>query len=65
MYSQYPPNHPYYTGRRNEMNMPMMDMEQMKQMMMEHMMVTQQIKQTVDSIDERLATMERMMMKGR
>ena len=34
----------------------------MKQMMMEHMKMTQQIKQKVDMIDERLRKMEEKMM---
>lgn len=66
MYQQYPYHYPYYTGRA-EMNMPMMDMdkmEQMRQMMMEHIVVTKQIKQKVDMIDGRLKKMEQMMMKG-
>lgn len=60
MYSQYPYPCPYYTGR-TEMNMPMMgmnEMEQMKQMMMEHMEMTRQIKQKVDMIEEQLRRME-------
>lgn len=41
--------------------MPMMEMEEMKQMMMEHVKMTQQIKHKVDMIDERLRKMEDMM----
>lgn len=42
--------------------MPMMGMDEMKQMMMEHMKMTQEIKQKVDMIDERLRKMEEKMM---
>jgi len=40
-----------------------MEMDEMKQMMMEHMRMTQQIKQKVDMIDERLRKMEEKMMR--
>lgn len=59
---QYPYYYyPNYTGR-TEAGMPMMGMDEMKQMMMEHMKMTQQIKQKVDMIDERLRKMEEKMM---
>ena len=60
MYYQYPNYCPNFTGRA-ETNMPMIEMEEMKQMMMEHVKMTQQIKQKVDMIDERLRKMESMM----
>jgi len=41
--------------------MSMMEMEEMKQMMMAHVKMTQQIKQNVDMIDDRLKKMEDMM----
>ncbi|WP_240374040.1 hypothetical protein [Bacillus piscicola] len=40
------------------MNMPMNDMDDMKKMMREHMKMTQEIKQKVDRIEERLRRME-------
>ncbi|MFS0752795.1 hypothetical protein [Oceanobacillus sp. 1P07AA] len=58
---QYPYYYPNYTGR-TEASMPMMGMDEMRQMMMEHMKMTQQIKQKVDMIDERLRKMEEKMM---
>ncbi|WP_088051930.1 hypothetical protein [Virgibacillus dakarensis] len=62
MYYQYPYYYPNYTGRA-ETGMSMMEMDEMKQMMMEHMRMTQQIKQKVDMIDERLRKMEEKMMR--
>lgn len=61
MYSQYPYAYPYYNGRTEMNNMPMMEMEKMKQMMMEHMETTRQIKQKVDMIEELLRRMESKM----
>jgi hypothetical protein len=43
--------------------MPMMGMDEMKQMMMEHIRMTQQIKQKVDMIDKRLRIMEEKMVR--
>lgn len=60
MYYQCPNYYPNFTGRA-ETNMSMMEMEEMKQMMIEHLKMTQQIKQKVDMIDERLRKMEDMM----
>ena len=58
---QYPYYYPNYAGR-TEASMPMMGMDEMKKMMMEHMKMTQEIKQKVDMIDERLRKMEEKMM---
>ncbi|WP_067728718.1 hypothetical protein [Oceanobacillus damuensis] len=59
---QYPYCYPIYSGR-SEANMPMMGMDEMKQMTMEHMKMTQQIKQKVDMIDERLRKIEEKIMR--
>ena len=64
MYPQYLYSYPYYYPGRSEMNMPDMDMDQMKQMqqmMMEHMEANRQIKQKVDVIEEQLRRMEKYM----
>ncbi|MEN1970693.1 hypothetical protein WMZ97_21975 [Lentibacillus sp. N15] len=61
-YYQYPNYYPNYTGR-TETDMSMIGMEEMKNMMMEHMRMTQQIKQKVDMIDDRLRKMEEKMMR--
>ena len=61
MYNQYPYYYPNYTGRTEAM--PMTEMDEMKQMMMEHIKMTHQIKQKVDMIDERLRIMEEKMMR--
>ncbi|MDC3426172.1 hypothetical protein NC797_16875 [Aquibacillus sp. 3ASR75-11] len=61
MHYQYPYYYPNHTGRTEAMSMTGMD--EMKQMMMEHIKMTQQIKQKVDMIDERLRIMEEKMMR--
>ncbi|ASK61312.1 hypothetical protein CFK37_03520 [Virgibacillus phasianinus] len=60
MYYQYPYYCSNYTGR-TETNMSMMETEEMRQIMMAHMDLTQQIKQKVDMIDKRLIKMEEVM----
>lgn len=55
-------HYPYWAGR-TETGMSTVEMDDMKKMMMENLKMTQQIKQKVDMIDDRLSRMEEKMMR--
>jgi hypothetical protein len=60
--SYYYPVYPSYRSSHDDMMMPGMEKkDQMMEMMKQHMMVTNEIKQKVDMIDQRLRRMEEMM----
>jgi hypothetical protein len=62
-YGSYYPVYPANRSSQDDMMMPGMEnKDQMMEMMRQHMMVTNEIKQTVNRIEQRLIRMEKIMM---